>query len=427
MNNFKNQTAAQELNDIAQDAKTHNPIYLDNQASTPLDPRVLEVMIPYFTSRFGNPHSSSHVYGDIALQGVEEARAHIAQVINAQPKEICFTSGATESNNLALKGTLEYYSKLGKNHLIVTQTEHKCVLLTARYLESQGYSVTYLPVNSSGLIDLKELEEAITDKTALVSVLAVNNETGVIQPLEKIGECCRKHSVLFHTDAAQAVGKIPLDVERMKIDLLSISSHKIYGPKGIGCLYIRRSKPRVRLVPQMHGGGQERGMRSGTLSPALCAGFGEACRLASAEMNERNQHISSLSAYFIEEIMKEIPKVYLNGKDAPRVPHTVNLSFAGIEGESMILALENIAAISTGSACSSASLEGSYVLKAMGIDASLAHTTLRFGIGKDNTKEELTSVINGLKQITHKLRQMSPLWDMIEEGIDLNTIKWHEH
>lgn len=403
------------------------PVYLDNQASTPLDPRVLEAMMPYLTHKFGNPHSSSHHFGEGAMAGVEKARSEVASIIGTAAKEIYFTSGATEANNLALKGVLEYYSKLGKNHLIVSAIEHKCVLLSARYLESLGYQVTYLPVEPTGLVSLEKLQQALRPETALVSIIAVNNEIGVIQPLAEIGALCRKHSALFHTDAAQAVGKIDIDVNQMNIDLLSLSSHKIYGPIGIGALYIRRHNPRVRIVPQMHGGGQERGMRSGTLSPALCAGLGKACSLLKAEMHQDNAKIKELSDYFATELTKRLPKIYLNGDQNHKVPHNLNISFAGIEGESLILALEDTVAISTGSACSSASLEGSYVLKSLGIDPDLAHTSLRFGLSKFTTQEEIDWVIPKIVEEVERLRKMSPVWEMLEKGVDLKTIEWHHH
>lgn len=401
-------------------------VYMDYQATTPVDPRVLKEMMPYFTEEFGNPHSISHDFGSDADKAVEKAREDIASLINANPKEIYFTSGATEANNLALKGVMEFYSKEGKNHLIITAIEHKCVLSTAHYLQSQGYKVTYLPVKTNGIIDLKTLEEAITDKTALVSIIAAHNEIGVIQPLKQIGELCRSKGVFFHTDAAQAVGKTDVDVKDMKIDLMSISGHKIYGPKGVGVLYVGRN-PRVRLIPQMHGGGQEKGIRSGTVPVPLCVGMGKACQILKEEMHEENKRIKELSTYLYDKVSSSLEKVYLNGDKDIRVPQNLNISFAGVEGESLMLGLSNSVAVSTGSACSSASLEGSYVLKALDVDVDLAHTSIRFGLGRFTTREEVEKVANDIIDIVSKLREMSPIWEMMQEGIDLKTIQWKEH
>lgn len=406
--------------------QNNKPVYLDYQATTPLDKRVIDTMMPFLTTEFGNPHSITHEYGEVAMHAIDIARKQVAKVIKANHKEIYFTSGATEANNLALKGVLEYYSKNGKNHIIVTKIEHKCIMATAHYLHTKGFEVTFLPVESSGLVYLEDLKAAIKPNTALVSVIAVNNEIGVIQPLKEIGKICKEHGVFFHTDAAQAVGKIDIDVNDMNIDLMSISSHKIYGPKGIGALYIRR-KPRVRIVPQIHGGGQERGVRSGTLATYLCVGMGKACEIISLEMKGDNSRIKELSDYFLSKLFSELPKIYLNGDKEQRVPNNLNISFAGVEGESLMLAISDVAAVSTGSACSSASLEGSYVLKALGVDEDLAHTSIRFGIGKYTTKEDLDVVLNKLINSVNQLREMSPIWEMLEAGIDLKTIQWSDH
>ncbi|KAL0263804.1 UNVERIFIED_CONTAM: hypothetical protein PYX00_011103 [Menopon gallinae] len=363
--------------------------------------------MPYLTYEFGNPHSNSHNYGYKALEAVERARESIANLIKANPKEIYFTSGATEANNLALKGILEYYSKTGKNHLIVTKIEHKCVLSVAHYLKSKGFDVTFLPVENNGLINLSQLESAIKPTTALVSIIGVHNEIGVIQPLKEIGKLCREKGVLFHTDGAQALGKININVDDFNIDLMR--------------------KPKVRISPQMHGGGQEKGIRSGTLSPFLCVGMGKACDILAQEMEEDNKRIKELSSYLWNRLNSALPKIYLNGDVNQRVPHNLNISFAGVEGESLILAVNEVIAVSTGSACSSASLEGSYVLKALGIDEDLAHTSIRMGIGKTTTHEDVEKAANTIISSVEKLRKMSPIWEMIEQGIDLKTVKWHEH
>lgn len=399
-------------------------IYLDYQATTPCDPRVVEKMLPFFYENFGNPHSRNHAYGWQAEAATEIARDQIAQLIGADSKEIVFTSGATESNNLAIKGIAKFYGDK-KRHIITCHTEHKCVLDTCRHLGLEGFNITYLPVKSNGLIDLDQLEEAITDDTILVSIMAVNNEIGVIQPIKKIGALCRKHSVFFHTDAAQAAGKIHLDVKDMCIDLLSLSSHKMYGPKGIGALFVGR-KPRVRLVPIINGGGQERGMRSGTLSPALCVGFGEACALAMKEMKIESQRLTNLKNRFISIINKQLTDVYLNGDDVMRVPGNLNLSFAFVEGEGLMMGIKNLA-LSSGSACTSSSLESSYVLKALGVEADLAHTSLRIGIGRFTTEEEIDQAAHDIVKAVQKLRDMSPLWEMAQEGIDIKSIEWSGH
>ena len=400
------------------------PIYLDYQATTPVDPRVLEAMMPYFTNQFGNPHSRSHSFGWEAEAGVEEAREQVAHIIGADPKEVIFTSGATESNNLAIKGVARFY-KDRRNHIITVATEHKCVLDSCRHLQQEGFEVTYLPVKPDGLIDLDQLRAAITDKTVLVSIMAVNNEIGVIQPLAEIGAICRERGAFFHTDAAQAVGKIPLDVEAMKIDLMSISGHKIYGPKGIGALYVRR-KPRVRLEPLFSGGGQERGFRSGTLAPALCVGIGTACAIAEKEMGSDNERIRKLADRLYTGITSKIPEVYLNGDREQRIPGNLNLSFSYVEGESMLMGIKDLA-VSSGSACTSASLEPSYVLRALGVEVEMAHTSIRFGIGRFTTEAEIDYAVQTIVERVGKLRELSPLWEMAQEGIDISKIEWAAH
>ncbi len=401
-----------------------NLIYLDYQATTPCDPRVLEKMIPYLCEKYGNPHSRNHAFGWDAESAVESARQQVAKIINAESKEIIFTSGATESNNLALKGAAEFYGDK-KKHIITCVTEHKCVLDTCRHLEQKGFSVTYLPVHKNGLIDLETLKEAFTEETLLVSIMAVNNEIGVIQPLREIGALCRERNVFFHTDAAQAVGKIPLDVNEMNIDLLSISAHKMYGPMGIGALYVRRN-PRVRLKAQINGGGQERGMRSGTLSPALCVGLGEACVLSQEKMSQESARIRYYAHLFCKKIMEALPEVYLNGDKDSRVPGNLNLSFAHVEGEGLMMAIKNLC-VSSGSACTSASLEPSYVLRALGVSEELAHTSLRIGIGRFTKKEEIELAADQIITAVNKLRDMSPLWEMAQAGIDVSSIDWASH
>ncbi|MBY0432029.1 MAG: IscS subfamily cysteine desulfurase, partial [Rhodospirillales bacterium] len=367
------------------------PIYLDYQATTPCDPRVVEAMLPYFTEKFGNPHSRNHAYGWETEEATELARERIASIIKADAKEVIFTSGATESNNLALKGVAHFY-KEKKDHVISVVTEHKCVLDSCRHLEQEGFKVTYLHVGKNGLIDLDDLREAITPKTVLVSVMAVNNEIGVIQPLAGIGALCREKGVFFHTDAAQAVGKIPLDVNAMNIDMLSVSGHKLYGPKGIGALYVRR-RPRVRLQALIHGGGQERGMRSGTLPTPLCVGLGEACAIAEREMPAETEQLTRLRDRLYGGIMQRLPEVYLNGDPQRRIPGNLNLSFAYVEGEGLMMGVKDLA-VSSGSACTSASLEPSYVLRALGVEEELAHTSLRLGIGRFTTEEEIDYAID---------------------------------
>jgi cysteine desulfurase len=400
------------------------PIYLDYQSTTPCDPRVLETMIPYFTEEFGNPHSRSHAYGWRAEEAVEIARTQVAAIINADPREVIFTSGATESNNLAIKGVASFY-KAQKDHIITCVTEHKCVLDSCRHLEQDGFKITYLPVEQNGIIDLNRLREAITDRTSLVSIMAVNNEIGVIQPLEEIGKICREKGVFFHTDAAQAIGKIPIDVETMNIDLLSLSSHKIYGPKGIGALYVRR-KPRVRLVSLIDGGGQERGMRSGTLSTPLCVGLGKACAIAATEMVTENLTLTALKNRFYQKITSSLEEVYVNGDFDKRIPGNLNISFAHVEGEGLMMGIKDLA-VSSGSACTSASLEPSYVLRALGVEVEMAHTSLRIGFGRFTTAEEIDAAAEKIIREVHRLREMSPLWEMSRQGIDIKSIQWAEH
>ena len=406
------------------DNRPKMPIYLDYQATTPCDPRVVEAMLPYFTQHFGNPHSRNHSYGWEAEEAVEKARKQIADLIGADEKEVIFTSGATESNNLALKG-VAHFQKGRKDHIITVVTEHKCVLDSCRHLELEGFKVTYLPVKQDGLIDLEQSKAAITDKTAIVSVMAVNNEIGVIQPLAEIGAICRERGAVFHTDAAQAAGKIPLDVNAMKIDLMSISGHKIYGPKGIGALYVRR-KPRVRMEAMIHGGGQERGFRSGTLPTPLCVGLGEACAIAQREMGAEAERLKGLRDRFLDGLKARLPDIYLNGDLNRRIPGNLNVSFAYVEGEGLMMGIKELA-VSSGSACTSASLEPSYVLRALGVEEELAHTSLRLGLGRFSTEQEVDYAIEHIVQAVNRLREMSPLWEMAQEGIDIKSIEWAEH
>lgn len=406
------------------DEKSRIPVYLDYQATTPTDPRVVEAMLPYFTTKFGNPHSRSHSYAWEAEEACELARSQVASLIGASPKEIIFTSGATESNNMVLKGISKFYGSK-KKHIVTVITEHKCILDTCRYLEQDGFKVTYLPVMENGLVDLDMLKNAITEDTMLVSVMAVNNEIGVIQPLKEIGQICREKGAFFHSDIAQAFGKIPIDVNEMNIDLASISGHKIYGPKGIGALYLRR-KPRIRISPMINGGGQERGLRSGTLATPLLVGFGEAARIASMEMDKDYKHIKNLSDRFLATINNGAKEVFLNGDKEKRYPGNLNLSFAYIEGESMILAIKDLA-VSSGSACTSTSLEPSYVLRALGVDEAMAHTSIRFGFGRFTTRAEVDYAAALILSKIDYLRNLSPLWEMVQEGIDLKEIKWAAH
>ena len=412
------------MNAFNQIRRNDQPIYLDYQATTPLDPRVLETMMPYFTYKFGNPHSRSHSYGWEAEEGVEKARAQVAKLIGADEKEVIFTSGATESNNLAIRGVAEFY-KDRKNHVVTTVTEHKCVLDTCRHLEQNGFEVTYLPVQKNGIVDLDVLRAAITDKTVVVSIMAVNNEIGVIQPLAEIGKICREKKVFFHTDAAQAAGKIPLDVEAMNIDLMSISGHKIYGPKGIGALYVRR-KPRVRLVPLIVGGGQERGFRSGTLPTPLCVGLGEAAEICMKEMDGEAKRLKKLQERMLKGLNDKLTDIVLNGDLEHRIPGNLNISFAFVEGESLMMGIKGLS-VSSGSACTSASLEPSYVLRALGVEEDMAHTSLRFGLGRFTTEQEIDTAVAELVRHVNKLRAMSPLWEMAQEGIDIKSIEWAAH
>ena len=401
----------------------HFPIYMDYSATTPVDPRVVDVMIPYLREQFGNPASRSHAYGWSAEEAVENARSEVAKLVNADPREIVWTSGATESNNLALKGAAHFYKEKGK-HLITVKTEHKAVLDTCRELEREGYEVTYLDVLPDGLIDFEVLKAAVRPDTILISVMFVNNEIGVVQDIPRIGEFCREKGIIFHVDAAQATGKVVIDLQTMKVDLMSFSAHKTYGPKGVGALYVRR-KPRVRIEAQMHGGGHERGMRSGTLAPHQIAGMGECFRIAREEMQTENERIRMLRDRLWNGL-NEIEEVYLNGDMNHRVPHNLNISFNYVEGESMIMALKDIA-VSSGSACTSASLEPSYVLRSLGRNDELAHSSIRFTIGRFTTEEDVDFTIDLVKSKIAKLRELSPLWEMYKDGIDLNTIQWAAH
>ena len=400
------------------------PVYLDYSATTPVDPRVAEKMIPYLCEKFGNPASRSHAYGWEAEKAVEEARAEVARYINADPREIVWTSGATEADNLAIKGVAHFYKDKGK-HLITVKTEHKAVLDSMRHLETEGFEVTYMDVKENGLLDLAKLEAAIRPDTTLVSVMAVNNEIGVIQDIAAIGEMCRRHGVLYHCDATQAVGKMDLDTEKLKIDLMSLSGHKVYGPKGIGALYVRR-KPRVRIEPQIHGGGHERGMRSGTLPTHQIVGMGEAYRLARLEQAEEIKRIAALRDRLKDGIEKNIPEIVINGDMEHRVCSNLNVSFNFIEGESLMMAVKDLA-VSSGSACTSASLEPSYVLKSLGRSDELAHSSIRFTLGRFTTEEEIDFAVKLLTEKVAKLRELSPLWEMHQQGIDMAQVKWSEH
>lgn len=401
------------------------PIYLDYAATTPVDPRVAEKMMQFLTmdGEFGNPASRSHRFGWQAEEAVEIARSQIAELVNADPREIVFTSGATESNNLAIKGAADFYRKKGK-HLITVKTEHKAVLDTMRQLEREGYEVTYLEPQTDGLVTIEMLEAVIRPDTTLVSIMFVNNEIGVVQDIAAIGELCRSKGILFHVDSAQAAGKVDIDLQTLKVDLMSFSAHKVYGPKGIGALYVRR-KPRIRLEAQMHGGGHERGMRSGTLPTHQIVGMGEAFRIAKLEMHEENARITALRDRLLDGV-KDIEQVFLNGNREHRVPQITNISFNYVEGESLIMALKDIA-VSSGSACTSASLEPSYVLRALGMSDELAHSSIRFSIGRFTTEQQVDHTIKIVHQAIEKLRAMSPLWDMYKDGIDLNTVAWVAH
>ncbi|EDM74252.1 cysteine desulfurase [Plesiocystis pacifica SIR-1] len=401
------------------------PIYMDYAATCPVDERVLAAMLPFFSQHFGNAASRTHKFGWEAEEAVDKARNQIASVIGASAKEIVLTSGATEANNLAIKGVAEYLREKG-NHIITAVTEHKAVIDTCKYLERNGCEVTWLPIQADGRVDLAELEAAFRPETILVSLMFANNETGVIQDVAKIGALCRARKVLFHTDAVQAFGKVPIDVEAMKIDLLSISAHKIYGPKGIGALYVRRRRPRVRLAPQIHGGGHERGNRSGTLAVPLIVGFGAAAELAQRDLADESTRILGLREHLRTRLTEEIPESIVNGSVDQRLPGTLNVSFSYVEGESLLMGLKDVA-VSSGSACTSASLEPSYVLRAMGLNDELAHSSLRITIGRMTTQEEVDYVVDRIKENVERLREMSPLWEMVQEGIDLASIEWTAH
>lgn len=400
------------------------PIYLDSNATTPVDERVLQTMIPYFTQNFGNAASRNHPFGWSAEEAVDYAREQVAKLINANEKEIIFTSGATESNNLAIKGVFEMYAEKGK-HIITATTEHKAVLDTCKHLEKLGAEVTYLPVGTDGLLDLAELEKAMRPDTILVTIMYANNEIGVVQPIRQISAIAKKYGALFHTDATQATGKIPVDVIADGIDLLSFTAHKMYGPKGVGALYVRRKNPRVKVTAQMDGGGHERGMRSGTLNVPGIVGFGKACEIAIAEMESDAKRLRALRDR-LESSLLEVEEAYLNGNKEHRLPHVANISFKYVEGEGLMMGVKDIA-VSSGSACTSASLEPSYVLKNLGLDDELAHSSLRFGLSKYTTEEEIDYTISHVKEAVAKLRDMSPLWEMFKEGIDLKSIEWQEH
>ncbi|HTD03345.1 IscS subfamily cysteine desulfurase [Undibacterium sp.] len=401
----------------------HFPIYMDYSATTPVDPRVADKMIPFLRAQFGNPASRSHMYGWDAEAAVEEARGHVAALVNADPREIIWTSGATEGNNLAIKGAAQFYKSKGK-HIITVKTEHKAVLDTVRELERQGFEATYLQPQDNGLITIEQLKAAIRPDTILVSVMLVNNEIGVIQPIDQIGELCREKGIIFHCDAAQATGKVAIDLQKTKVDLMTFTAHKTYGPKGVGALYICR-KPRVRIEAQMHGGGHERGLRSGTLPTHQIVGMGEAFRIAKEEMDSELDHIKAMRDRLAKGL-QDIEETYINGDMEHRVPHNLNVSFNYVEGESLIMAIKEIA-VSSGSACTSASLEPSYVLRALGRSDELAHSSIRFTIGRFTTEEDIDFAINLLKTKVAKLRELSPLWDMYKDGIDISSIQWAAH
>ncbi len=401
------------------------PIYMDYNATTPTDKRVFDAMAPYFTECFGNAASRTHKFGWDAEEAVDTARAQVASLINAHPKEIIFTSGATESDNLAIKGVAEMYADRG-DHIITLVTEHKAVLDSCKALEKAGKRVTYLDVDETGLVSLDALAEAITDKTILVSIMHANNEIGVVQPIKEIGALCREKGVLFHTDAVQSVGKIPFDVEEMNVDIAALSAHKMYGPKGVGAIFVRRRKPRVRLTPLIDGGGHERGMRSGTLNVPGIVGFGAAAALCEQEMAEESARLHGLKMRLLTKIEEQLPEVSVNGHREHTLPGTVNISFAYVEGESLLMGMNGIA-VSSGSACTSASLEPSYVLKALGVGDELAHSSIRFGLGRFSTEEEVDYVVSVVVNVVNRLRDLSPLWEMAQEGIDLSTVQWAAH
>ena len=398
------------------------PIYLDNHATTPMDPRVLEAMIPYFTGKFGNAASRNHQFGWEAEAAVEKAREQIAKLIGATAKEIIFTSGATESNNLAIKGVAEMYKEKG-NHIITAVTEHKAVLDTCKRLEKYGYRVTYLPVGADGLINLDDLKNAITDKTILVTIMAANNEIGVLQPVDEIGNICKEKGVLFHSDAVQAIGKVPVDVNRSNIAIMSLTAHKLYGPKGVGALYVRRKNPRVQLSAILDGGGHERGMRSGTLNVPGIVGFGEACEIAMKEMPEESKRLAALRDRLKKKLLDNLDETHVNGTMEHHLPGNLNISFVYVEGESLLMGINDIA-VSSGSACTSATLEPSYVLKALGLGDDVAHSSIRFGIGRFNKESEIDYVADRIIDTVTKLRQLSPLYEMVKDGIDLSKIEW---
>ena len=399
------------------------PIYLDYSATTPVDPRVAQKMIPFLTEQFGNAASRSHAFGWEAEKAVEEAREHVAALLNADPKEIIWTSGATEGNNLAIKGAANFYKGKGK-HIVTMKTEHKAVLDTVRELERQGFEATYLDPEQNGLLDLEKFKAALRPDTVLASVMMVNNEIGVIQPIAEIGEICRSKGIIFHCDAVQAAGKIPIDLQKLKVDLLTVTAHKVYGPKGIGALYVRR-KPRVRIEPQIHGGGHERGLRSGTLPTHQIVGMGEAFRIAKLEMAAESERIRGLRDRLLAGF-RDMEEVYVNGDIERRIPGNLNVSFNFVEGESLIMGIKDVA-VSSGSACTSASLEPSYVLRALGRSDELAHSSIRFTIGRFTTEEEIDYAVRLLRSKIGKLRELSPLWEMYKEGVDLNTVQWAAH
>ena len=414
-----------ENGSVAVPAGVQLPIYMDNHATSQLDPRVLEAMLPFFTSKFGNAASRNHSFGWEAEQGVETAREQIARLIGATAKEIIFTSGATESNNLAIKGIAEMYKERGK-HIITQVTEHKAVLDTCKRLEKSGYRVTYLPVKADGLIDLDDLKRAIDDQTILVSVMFANNEIGVVQPVAEIGKLCHERSVIFHTDAVQAVGKIPVDVNAMNIDVLSLTAHKLYGPKGVGALYVRRRNPRVQISAQVDGGGHERGMRSGTLNVPGIVGLGAACEIAREEMASEAARLTRLREKLKTKLESALDYIHVNGSMEHRLPGNLNMSFVYVEGESLLMGINEIA-VSSGSACTSATLEPSYVLKALGLGDDVAHSSIRFGLGRFNNEAEVDYVADKLIDIVQKLRELSPLYEMVKEGIDISKIEWQAH
>jgi len=401
------------------------PIYMDYHATTPVDPRVVEAMMPFFTQHFGNPASRNHAFGWEAEEAVDLARKQVADLIGATAKEVIFTSGATEANNLAIKGVAEMYREKG-NHIITCVTEHKAVIDTCKKLEKQGARVTYLPVQKDGRIDLGQLREAITDKTVLITIMTANNEIGVLQPVAEIGALAKEKGVLFHTDAVQAAGKVPFDVNAMKADLVSVSAHKMYGPKGVGALYVRRRNPRVLLAEQINGGGHERGMRSGTLNVTGIVGFGKAAALAKAEMATESERLRALRDKLNAALHQNLDEIYVNGSMEHRLPHSLNISFAYVEGESLLMGINDVA-VSSGSACTSASLEPSYVLKALGAGDDLAHSSIRFGLGRWTTEEEVNYVVDKLTNVVRRLREMSPLYEMVKEGVDLSTMQWVTH